>query len=155
MKPLDRHPELGQGIHTLRILVRAMALGLGCFLGVVAYLHYGQAQDTSPEGSGLLTSLALALAGLLVVSTPMVRQTLMRRAQAAWTVNDLPGFQRKYAAAVILGAAMVEGAGLLLGVAFLIEKDPMALTAAVLCLLILLAAVPSLGKLDALLEMAS
>jgi len=153
MKPLDEHPELGQTLRAMRILVRTIAAGLAIFLGVVAYLHYGQGQDTPPENAGLLTNVALAVAGLLVVGSGMVRTLMMRKALAAWAEGDIRGFQQRYTAAVIAAAAMIEGAGFLLATAFLVEKNVMALTAGVLCLLVLLAAVPTRGKLNMLLEM--
>lgn len=153
MKPLDEYPELGQTVGVLRVLVRCIAVGLALFLAVIAFLHYGAGRDTPPEGAGVLTNVALAIAGVLVFGNGLIRMLMVRKAQAAWTARDLPAFQQQYSAAIITGAAVIVGAGFLLGTAFLVEKDAMALTAAVLCLLVLLMAVPSQGKLNVLLEM--
>lgn len=153
MKPLDEHPDLAQGVRVLRIVVGAMTAGLALFLGVIAFLHYGLGQDAPPEGAGLLTSIALAVAGVLVFGAGALRMAMVRKAQAAWTEGNPRSFREQYAAAVLVAAAVVEGAGFLLGTAFLIEKDVMTLTAGVLCLLVLGAALPSRGKVNTLLEM--
>jgi len=153
MKPVDRHPELAQMVRVLRIVVGTVALGLFAFLAVVVYRHFGLGDDQPPEGAGLLTSVALAGAGISIVVSGLVRATLVRTACAAYRKKDVPAFQQKYASAVIVGTAGSEGAGLLLCVAFMLDKDVMALTAAGICLLLVLFAMPTRDRVNHMLEM--
>jgi len=152
MKSLDAHPQLASMLRVLRIMVIAIAAGLALFLGIVAWLHFAQGQDQPPEGAGLLTNLALALAGIAILGVTLVRSSLVRSALAAWRADDAQVFQQKYATAVILGAVGIEGAGFLLAVAFLLEKDVMAFTAACICLLLILISLPSRNRLEAMLS---
>ena len=152
MKPLEKHPELARMVRVLRIVVYTLGLGLALFLGVVSYLHYGAGHDTPPEDAGLLTNVALLAGGMIILAMGFVRMQLTKAALEAWSREDVEGFQQKYAQAVLFGSAGIEGAGLFLGTAFLLEKDPMTLTAGVLCWLLVLSAVPTRNRVNGLLE---
>lgn len=152
MKSLEAHPELVTMVKVLRIIVFGIAIGLALFLGVVAYLHWVAGNDQPPEGAGLLTNISLALAGMVILGVTLVRSSLVRAAMAAWREGDVVQFRQKYGSAVILGVAGIEGAGFLLCVAFLLEKDVMAFTAACICLLLILVGLPSRNRVEALLE---
>ena len=152
MRPLDDHPDIARNVQALRVITYILTLTLALFLGMAAFLHYGAGYDEVPEDAGLLTNLALLVGGAAILIVAAFRSHLMARALEAWKAGDPATFAQRYGSGILVALVAMSGAGFLMGVAFLIEKDPMTLTAGVLCVLAILANVPSPNRVNNMLE---
>jgi hypothetical protein len=153
--PLEVHPAIAGMVRAVRLFLNILAAGLALFLGIAAWLQFGLGHDTPPEGAGMLTNVALVVGGALILAMGFFRLQKIRAALTAWVAGDAERFRQLYAQAVLRAASGISTGGYLLGVAFLVEKDPMTLTAAALCLLLILSARPSVGRVEVLLAASS
>lgn len=148
MKPVDEHPRIGTMVRTLRIIVIALCVGLGAFLAYVAFLAPAPEENPGP----LLAWVALAVVGLQIPVWIVLRVTMLRKARDAYSRGEIEEFSQRYSAATIVLAAMIEGPGLLATIAYMLNREPVALGVAGGCLFFLILMIPSEGRVNALLE---
>ncbi len=133
---------------TLRIIVAALALGLAGFLAFAYWWHEISGPRDVPEFASFLSWVAVALALTQPIVFTFTRMALAREALQKYRKDDIGPFRKGYMAAVIVGAAGIEGGGLLAAVAYFLEGRVVALGAAALCVVILLLSFPSRRSLD-------
>lgn len=146
-------------VRLLQIIVGAMAFGCAVFLGVAAL-----AVDLpAPSGPPVLTYVALGLGAMTVAARLAVPGLIARAGRRTMLLHERagkgdggpaepdssergtppPALVRLFFTHVIVCAAMLEGAGFLLVIGYMIERSPVALAAAVGAVLLLGAHVPT------------
>jgi hypothetical protein len=148
VKPLDKHPELRNAVTTVRIIVIALCLGLGGFLGYTVYLRLGQ----EPSDDMLLPWVAVALLGVLLPIRMVLRAVTMGKARETYNAGDEGQFRQRYQSAIIIQGALVEGPGFLGCVAYLLTGQWIALAVAGACLLALIVLIPTEASVNRLLD---
>lgn len=161
MSDPDLQDKLGQPIVVLQIIVGAMVLGLVGFLGMVVALRAGGQAFAEPAATGsLVTYIAIGYAVAVVLVRAMIpsvvasvgRQKILRetvdpagdgdaaggdRHGSPSGADDVDGLLGLFRAKTIITAALFEGAGLFVVVAYMIEGTRLALLGAIVLAVLL------------------
>ena len=129
--------NLGGTVLGLKVLVGAMMIGPTIFLAVVFFLDLPVEESDQPRQ--IMTMLAAALACVAVVlrfALPTVKKPTREAVESALKDrNDGRAanlLTEAYRASTIVSVARFEGAALLAGVAYMLERQPLALGLAIL-----------------------
>lgn len=152
VRPVNAQPELARMLAALRLIVVTLAAGVALFLAYVAWDHYAGGGAGEMPGRSLLTWVAVGLALVNVATCGTIRAVMLRAAREAYAREDVRAFVGKYQAATIVWCAGLEGAGLMAGVAFLLEGRVLSLALAAFLACWILFSIPTRGRLDSLLE---
>ncbi|MBY0395450.1 MAG: hypothetical protein K2X91_03130 [Thermoleophilia bacterium] len=156
---------------TLQYTILAMAAGLALFIGIVAFTtpapgpvmvpsavpgDSAKVVVTPPAPSQGLTRAAAAFAAIGLVLSSLVpwmmgRSLRRRRAAGAYVTPEESGLPPGdegclasiYQTRALIGAALIEGAGVFATVAYLIERSPLALGLALGLLVVLMMRIPT------------
>ncbi len=152
MRPVAASPELQQMVKVLKIIVGGLTVGVVAFLGYAAYVQLGPTPpDPAPEAT-MMTYILVVLALTQPVIFTVLRLVVTRQAIDIYSAKDVGPFRQKYSVAVIAGAAGTEAAGLMAGIAYLLEGQTPALGVGALCVVLLLLQFPSRSKVDGLID---
>ena len=161
---LDKSQQeyLMQNLRTMQIIVVALAAGVITFIGIVPFLPVQGGGGLLPGGLSY-TELGLALAGLAIFARLVVPSLIagsMRQAiadgkpladksqtPAGPDVGEVRPLVNMYQTRLIIGAAFLEGAAFFNVVAYMFERKPVALVAAVVLSILLLTSFPTQGRL--------
>jgi hypothetical protein len=164
MNDLRREALLGP-VRAMQIIVVALAMGIILFAGIVVGVVVGPAQ-MQPQ-AGFMTGLALPLAAVAIglsflVPRIVVNASRRRIAAGTWQVpsqgSAMPEALAKlgdegplvfvYQTATIIGAALCEGPAFFALISAMIDKSPLGLAVAGVCLLMVLARFPTLRRVE-------
>lgn len=152
MRHVAASAELRKMLWVLQLIVAVVHVGLLAFLAATAWWHHGPRAPEFPEHASYFTYVAVALGFTQPLVFTVVRMALARQAAQAYDPADSGRFRAKYIAAVIVGAAGIEAAGLLSAVAYLLEGRLAALIAGGVCALVLLLAIPTQRGVDKVID---
>jgi hypothetical protein len=156
MEPLRRYPSgmppQATSLRITSIILVALVAGIATFAGVVLFLRLSSERELDPAvGQLLLITLGLLAVAELPVYFLLRKQFLARvRAMKAEALQlllqDLT--PQPLFSLTIVGAAMVEGLGLLGVMAVLLGAPLYALAAPALAILLILAQIPTRARLE-------
>ena len=141
-----------QSVRTLQIIVFAMATGLAIFAGV-AFSIGEQNTDNPPTMSYVAAVVAAGMFLARFVIGPSVVAAQRRQIpREGWSGLDSAGrFSKLFPVLqtkTIVENAIVEAAGFLAGVAYLVEGQIWTLVILAACAVIILMSVPTLGRIE-------
>lgn len=152
----DLREQLAGQIRVLQILVASVAMGPVAFLGYALFM----AEQGDQDGAVFMTYLACgaaaaAVAARLFVPSVVVRSQRRQIAAGVWSppgqsdnshaapTTDAGKLAAVYAARTTIAVAILEAAAFFLVLAFLLERNPLALAAAVLLMIVIAAHFPT------------
>ena len=158
MSPNDWRDEIGPQVFTIQIIVAALTAGCLIFMAIAIFLvQTGQAPPVNENDMPLLTYMATAWAGMAIVArmiVPKIIESAARKRIADGTWQAAASGQQQTQVArpaerlgdagqllavlntrTIVGGAILEGSAFFALVAYLIEKSPLALAAAVVMII--------------------
>lgn len=165
--------HLGGLVRTLQIIVGAMAVGVIAFLSVGSVVPPDMLPFSTDPSSRVLTTLALVWGGMTLVAHVAAPKVMERKGVARIArgedpvagsspsnstlppeiaATDAGKLCTLFATLTIVRSAMIEGAALLAGLAFVTEKQITALCAALALIAILLAWFPTRNRISAWIE---
>jgi hypothetical protein len=119
---------------TMRIIVGALLMGLATFAGVAVFLNSNSPTPPPQEGPPLLTYLALgvvAVCGTLSFVLPtLLGPNLVKQAVLQQGGDPSSALLMAYQTLLIISCALCEGPGFLCLIAYIVEKQPLALLGA-------------------------
>ncbi|HEX5470437.1 MAG TPA: hypothetical protein VFW73_01045 [Lacipirellulaceae bacterium] len=159
-----QHEYIGRVAHTLQVIVGTMAVGVLMFVGMVFFLSPQNAQGaagTMPIITYMAVGMAVAVTVAWIIVPGMVvgrmRQSVIERDVAKWgLVRNIPNIDELediaplaaiYQTRTIIGAAFFEGAAFLATVAYLIERQRLAIYIAIVLILLLVTQIPTVSRL--------
>lgn len=146
--------ELRIPLRTMQIIVGVLALGVLNFLAVVLFIT-GTSQD-QPKTEPFLSYIGAAGAALVIVVSMLVPRLMGASARRSFSAEAKSTSVRPLASAyqtlLIIRCALLEGAAFFCLVAHLLERQPIALVAAGVLLLVLVANFPTASRLEAWVE---
>ena len=149
--------HLGTVVRTMQIIVGALAWGVLMFMGAVLFISLDPAGGGQP-GVPLLTYLAVGTAAVAIAAAMIVpgmiadRQARSIAARpippAADELGDVLPLSAVYQTRLIMRAAILEGAAFFNLVAYMLERRPLCLGAAVVLLLLISAQFPTRSRVE-------
>jgi hypothetical protein len=164
------HQRLRAIIRTLQIIVLSLAVGALTFLVVVVFVI-----EPPPAGAGgqmiapTLTHVSLAFAVLAIAARLFIPNAIIaagrrriadkptssgtaRPSMAVEPIADIEQLYNLYQTRTIVGAAMIEGTTFFLLIAFLIERQPLALAVAAAFIAGIFAHMPTESRVESWIE---
>ena len=153
-----REPLAGQ-VRVLQIIVASVVLGPVAFLGYVLFM----APPAEKDGGGFMTYVACGVAAAAVAARlfapPLIVRSQRRQiAAGVWSPSGQTGGRLKtpttdagklaavYATRTIVAVVVLEGAVFFLVVAYLLERNPLALAAAIPLIVVIAAHFPTQAR---------
>ena len=140
-------------IWALRIIVFALAAGLTLFLGMAAFLREN-GMMAPPPATPLISYVLLGMSGVLLIGSlaipNQVAAAATRNVRGSGTTELRPEhWLGIYSVRLIVGASMLEGAGMMLVVAYLLEGQAVCMWGAALFAVAIFAQVPTRAGFEA------
>lgn len=159
-------------VRTIQIIVCALAAGVIVFLGVTIFVIPRTARAAPPDKPILTyTSIGMAVAVIAawlivpnVVTAGMRRSIIGGKSDDWGLVKNLPNAAElgdvvplavAYQTRTIVAAALLEGAAFFATIAYMIERQPIALVVAIVFALLILSQIPTLSRFESWLETES
>lgn len=140
---------LAPRVKAMQVIAAGLMMGLAIFLAIVGFV---EAPAADPARAPVLTYLVVLLlvcgaAAAFVLPAVVTRQAVARLAGGTEAGDALLGkLLEVRTTALILGLAPVEGAGLFAGIAYLIERHPLALGASLAALVVMATRFPTFAS---------
>jgi hypothetical protein len=151
---------------TLQILVGAMASGVLVFLVIAVFVRPSNGQPRAPDSQPLITYIAIGMslvigAAWIIIPSAFerrMRESLIKRDSKEWgIVKNLPNAEELgdavplaniYQTGTIIRVALLEGTAFLAGVAFMVERQPIALVIGGVLWLMILSHIPTVARVE-------
>jgi hypothetical protein len=149
---------------TCQIIVGALIMGVVIFLAIVLLVTpVGGAAIAAPGDSSLpvITYVAVALGLIDLVLSFVVpkinvartrRQIALEKPKQLYPAGDTGKLAQLYQTQLITGAALLEGGAFFAAIAYMLERNPMALAATLVLLCDLVARFPTADRINAWLD---
>jgi hypothetical protein len=150
----SQREELRGPLRAMQIIAGALAAGVLFFLGFVVVQAWRDGRG--PSASSLITYIAIGYSVLTVIGSVVVPGVLSRSMQQSMspqnTCPQIGPLTQRYQTLLIIRAAIIEGAAFFCLVAYMIERQAIALIAAAILLLLLGALIPTMSRLESFVE---
>jgi hypothetical protein len=151
---------------TLQVLVVAMAAGVLVFLVIAVFVRPNNGNPRAPDSQPVITYMAIGMSVVIGAAWMIVPSAVERRMRESvinheskdWgIVRNMPNAEEIgdaiplaniYQTGTIIRVALVEGTAFLAGVAFMIERQPIALLIGVVLWLMILSHIPTVGRIE-------
>jgi hypothetical protein len=151
--------SLPPSVRTMQIIVAGLTMGPVIFLAIVCFvapaINIGPAFGGLPMltmiGFGIIAFQLVARAIVLRAAVSKARRDIIRRAPAAGD-GVAAELMAIYQTRMIISAAILEGSGFFLIIAYMLERSPYALAAAVVLILAVAAHFPTRQRVDDFVE---
>jgi hypothetical protein len=156
-----------RSVRTMQIIVGALAGGVLLFLVIVVFL--ATANVRHQMGQPIITYAAIGMAVAVIVGwliVPAVIAAQMKKSViekssgqpdprapvANADLGDVPPLVAIFQTRTIIAAALLEGAAFFACIAYMLERQPIALAAVGVLLLLILSQMPTVGRVESWLE---
>ncbi|MGW8257562.1 MAG: hypothetical protein ACWGMZ_08765 [Thermoguttaceae bacterium] len=161
MSTTDWRDELPGRVRVMQIIIGAMFFGCLTFLIIAAFLAAGQHRAVEQP---MVTYIALAMAVMIIVPFIVVPRIIVAQGRKKMLRETSPGAnksaeQRKelearragalvelYQTKTIVSGALLEGTIFFLTIAYMIEGSPLSVVPAIVLMLVLIAQMPTTGR---------
>jgi hypothetical protein len=139
--------QLRQALRAMQIIVASLAFGVVSFFVVVLFI-VPPAGGNRPANNLFLTYLGVGVAIVGLAVWFFLPNLIARQARKSVLAGDARRIVGNYQTQLIIGCALLEGFAFMNLVFYMIEHQPVSLVVAVVFLVILLAQIPTLNRLE-------